>query len=75
MLVLSLNSLSEHCYDNMSLDTHSFRIGGASLAAQAGVASSVIRKIGRWKSTCFLKYIKNTRGSAQDGGGVKEVDV
>ena len=33
---------------------HSFRIGAATAAAQAGVEDSVIRTMGRWNSSAFL---------------------
>ena len=33
---------------------HSFRIGAATAAAQAGVEDSTIKALGRWSSTAFL---------------------
>ena len=38
--------------------THSMRIGGASTLAAAGYTDSIIQKMGGWKSTCFLRYIR-----------------
>lgn len=38
---------------------HSFRIGGASLAAEKGFSDAKIRLLGRWKSDAFKKYIRN----------------
>ena len=38
--------------------SHSFRIGGATAAAEAGVAPNIIQKLGRWKSDCFRIYIR-----------------
>jgi hypothetical protein len=40
------------------LTSHSFRIGGASEAARAGVNAKVIQIMGRWQSDCFLRYIR-----------------
>lgn len=38
--------------------THSFRIGGATLAALAGMSEAEIQRLGRWKSSAFKKYIR-----------------
>ena len=45
--------------------THSFRIGAASLAAAKGFSDAQIRQFGRWKSSAFLKYIRNSSLSTQ----------
>ena len=37
---------------------HSFRIGAASFAADAGMSDAQIRALGRWKSNAFQKYIR-----------------
>lgn len=37
---------------------HSFRIGAASHAADAGMSDAQIRALGRWKSNAFQKYIR-----------------
>ena len=39
-------------------NTHSFRIGGATAAAMAGVSSIEIKKMGCWKSDAFMSYIR-----------------
>ena len=52
-----LSSLIKLCFPQVSLDTHSFRIGGASLAAQSGVPPLLIKKLGRWRSNAFLRYL------------------
>ena len=37
---------------------HSFRIGAASAAAEAGYSDSFIQTLGRWKSQAFISYIR-----------------
>ena len=41
-----------------NINTHSFRIGGASALADAGVPDYVIQILGRWSSDSFLRYIR-----------------
>ena len=43
--------------DVMDINTHSFRIGGASAAASAGVPDSVIQILGRWSSDAYKRYL------------------
>ena len=40
-----------------NVNTHSFRIGGASAAASAGVPDSRIQILGRWSSDAYRRYI------------------
>ena len=41
-----------------NINTHSFRIGGASAAASAGVPDSTIQLLGRWSSDSYLRYLR-----------------
>ena len=45
-------------FTNVRINTHSFRIGGASALAAAGVPVAQIQILGRWSSDCFIKYIR-----------------
>ena len=40
---------------------HSFRIGVATAAAQAGIPDSTIQALGCWTSSAFLEYIRTPR--------------
>ena len=40
------------------LQTHSFRIGGASALAAAGLPDYAIQVVGRWSSDSFLRYLR-----------------
>ena len=40
------------------LNTHSFRIGGATTLANAGIPEYMIQIMGRWTSDSFLRYIR-----------------
>jgi len=56
-------SLLERCIKSCNLNSerykgHSFRIGGATFAAQQGLSDAQIRLLGRWKSEAFKKYIR-----------------
>lgn len=52
------NTISNIGYDNSCYNTHSLRIGGATMLARCGVADSVIKNHGRWKSNVFTDYIR-----------------
>ena len=40
---------------------HSFRIGAATTAAQAGIEDSVVKMLGRWESAAYQRYIRTPR--------------
>ena len=43
-------------YDSKNFNTHSFRIGAATSASHAGVSTSVIKVLGRWRSDAYRRY-------------------
>jgi hypothetical protein len=43
---------------NANIRPHSFRIGAATFAAAQGYTSCQIKKMGRWNSNAFEKYIR-----------------
>ena len=51
--ILRKLDLQTHQYN-----THSFRIGAATCAKQAGITDVHIKKLGRWKSDAYQHYIK-----------------
>ena len=44
--------------DPCNFNTHSFRIGAATSAKQAGISDYHLKALGRWKSSAYLKYVR-----------------
>lgn len=40
---------------------HSFRIGAATAASQAGIGDATIQRLGRWKSNAYKRYVQPER--------------
>jgi hypothetical protein len=67
---LSYTRLLEHCQEmcrfvglDKAIGLHSFRIGGITAAADSGVPSSMLRRLGNWKSEAMPRLY--TRSSLQ----------
>ena len=54
-------ALSSAGIDSSKYAGHSFRIGAATAAAQAGYSDSFIQTLGRWKSSAFTTYIRTAK--------------
>ena len=55
---LSWPALVSAGVDVFRFSGHSFLIGAATTAAQAGLSDSLIQTLGRWRSSAFLAYIR-----------------
>ena len=59
IFIYKLSMAIKYCgLDPSRYKGHSFRIGAASYAADAGTSDAQIRALGRWKSNAFQKYIR-----------------
>ena len=61
----TLSYLIQQCIPNANLNTHSFRIGGASAAHAAGVPDTTIQALGRWASNAYRIYIRMADSTIQ----------
>ena len=52
-----MSNLFATCFPGSSLDTHSFRIGGASVLSSGGLPVATVQMLGRWTSNCLQRYI------------------
>ena len=58
-LVTSIRAaLTSSGLDISRYNGHSFRIGAATAAAEAGLPDSMIQILGRWRSSAFLRYLR-----------------
>ena len=52
------NILASLCTNSGEYNTHSFRIGAATSASEAGIPDSIIMMLGSWQSNAYQRYIK-----------------
>ena len=52
------HTLSSAGLEVSQFNGHSFRIGAATAASQAGIPDSTIKSLGRWKSSAFTRYLR-----------------
>ena len=74
-----LSALSTAGYCPTRYAGHSFRIGAAMTAAQAGLQDSLIQTLGRWQSSAYSLYICTPRRTLYGvskrlvGAGVQDI--
>ena len=63
-LTKELRTILQHCSLPASKSySHSFRIGAATTAAQAGLPPWLIKVLGRWSSDCYERYVRTPETS------------
>ena len=55
---LRLVTFLRDIFTDVNINTHSFRIGGASALSSAGISDAQIKILGRWNSNCFTRYLR-----------------
>lgn len=55
------DTLQQAGIDHKQYATHSFRIGAATTAKEAGISDVHIKMLGRWKSNAYQLYVKTPR--------------
>lgn len=62
-----LSTWLQNIFSNAKLpgqfNTHSFRIGAATVAARNGVPEHIIKKLGRWTSSAYMLYTRTSANS------------
>ena len=51
-------ALQQCGYDPRCYNSHSLRMGAATLAAKQGFSEDAIKRLGRWKSSAYRHYVK-----------------
>ena len=57
------NSLSYAGYSDAQFSGHSFRIGACTSGAAGGVEDHLLQVLGRWKSSCYTRYIRTHKST------------
>ncbi len=65
------DDLESKGYDLTRIGSHSLRAGGATHLKLAGYDHDIIQKLGRWRSTTYLRYIQSQIGDLTAGIAVQ----
>ena len=49
---------------------HSFRIRASTTAASVGIEDHMIKTLGRWKFSCYMRYIHVDKGSLKEAAEI-----
>ena len=63
----TLDNLEAYGYDLKRIGSHSLRSGGAMRLKLAGKDDDIIKKMGRWSSNTYLRYIQTQIGELTVG--------